>query len=131
LPDWASGIFSDTITLRRDSVEGTPGFIAPELLDTAFGEVDELSDIYALGGLLYSILTLKPAVSGADIPEMIRRIVEGDIAAPEDVPLQESEVKHILHHCRNGRIPPELSDMVMKAMSLKKAMRYQSVRDFQ
>ncbi|MDD2237504.1 MAG: serine/threonine-protein kinase, partial [Kiritimatiellae bacterium] len=131
LPDWASGIFSDTTTLKRDSVEGTPGFIAPELLDASFGAVDELSDIYALGGLLYSILALKPAVSGEDVGEMIRRIVEGDITPPEDVPLQESEVKHIMHHCRDGRIPPELSDMVMKAMSLKKEFRYQNVREFQ
>lgn len=128
LPD---EVFSETNALKRNSVEGTPGYIAPEMIDPSNGCVDQLSDIYALGGLLYSILTLKPSVRDPDVGEMIRRILAGDITAPEDVPLEESEVKHILHHCRDGHIPPELSDMVMKAMSVQKELRYQTVREFQ
>ena len=37
-------------------VKGSPGFLAPEQIDPEFGDKNELTDIYALGGILYYML---------------------------------------------------------------------------
>lgn len=40
-----------------DRVAGTPGCMAPEQIDGAFGEVGPASDVFALGALLFTALT--------------------------------------------------------------------------
>ncbi|HAR66684.1 MAG TPA: serine/threonine protein kinase, partial [Lentisphaeria bacterium] len=39
---------------------GTPEYMAPEQAYGKISEIDERSDVYALGGVLYAILTLRP-----------------------------------------------------------------------
>ncbi len=63
-------------------VMGTPQFMAPE---QALGKVEDIgpcSDIYALGGILYNILALRPAVSGRNIGQLLLKVVKGDIVPP-------------------------------------------------
>src|SRR5207245_2216690 len=46
---------------------GTPAFMAPEQADGKVDEIDPRTDTFALGGILYNILTLEPPVSGGSL----------------------------------------------------------------
>ena len=59
---------------------GTPAYMAPEQL--AGGEVTVRSDIYALGLVLYELLTGKRAIEGSTLAEMINRRAHGEIVPP-------------------------------------------------
>jgi serine/threonine-protein kinase len=54
---------------------GTPRFMAPEQLE-ARPDVDARADLYALGGILFFMLTGKFPFDGASLPELLMRVWE-------------------------------------------------------
>lgn len=50
---------------------GTPGFLAPEQLCDAFGEVSCRTDVFGIGGVLYFLLTGQPPSANGTIPEVL------------------------------------------------------------
>jgi serine/threonine-protein kinase len=90
-------------------VKGTPGYMAPEQIRG--GTRDKGTDIYALGALLYTVLTCRPPLEG-DTKTMQQAALSGDIIPPT---------------VRGSGVPESLSAVVMKAMALKPADRYVSV----
>ncbi|MDZ4404882.1 WD40 repeat domain-containing serine/threonine-protein kinase [Prosthecobacter sp.] len=136
--DFPISAFSKTL---HGSVLGTPQYMSPEQARGSLAEVDELSDIYALGGILYAILTLRPPVEGATALEVLERVSKGEITAPtafqsrsgsrgkafEKGDVLEAKLIKPLPHIRGGRVPSALSSVAMKALQLDKANRYPSV----
>ena len=120
-------------------IMGTPGFMAPEQARAGSADVDLRTDIYSLGAILYSILTLRPPVRGDDLKEILIKIINGDIVPPAmynpwlDAASSEGERenKNRFPHVPGGQIPKALSDIVMKAMATEPDERYQSVRELQ
>jgi serine/threonine protein kinase/Leucine-rich repeat (LRR) protein len=122
---------------------GTPSFMAPEQAENR--PVDTRTDIYALGGILYNILTLHSPHEEGEIFEMLERIKTGCIRPPsshnrprstkglKSAPLRKesSQVFQELRHCPEGRIPEALSLIAMKALALRTEDRYADVRDIQ
>ncbi len=99
---------TERLTVAGD-VLGTPAYMPPE---QARGElVDERSDIYALGAILYQVVTGRP-------------------------PLRDSSTERLLALAREGRVPPvrslapkasdELVAVVTKAMARDPSERYQT-----
>lgn len=89
-------------------IPGTIRYMAPELFD---GEQDERSDIYSLGLVLLEMLTRKVAFSERQATALISSIVRGvAMPPPEDVP----------------DVPPELLDVVQRAVAFAPEDRYQS-----
>ncbi len=129
---------------------GTPQFMAPE---QARGDIDQLcpqTDIYALGAILYQILTLRPPVSGKSVHDLLDKVVKGDITPPTQFNTttvsrkkeQAKEVKEetrriakereiLLKHCPNNVIPYSLSAVCMRAMQNKIEKRYKDVAALQ
>ncbi|MCF6175953.1 MAG: serine/threonine protein kinase [Victivallaceae bacterium] len=113
----------DDITLDKtmDGIaKGTPGYMAPEQAAGKNRERDVRSDIYALGAILYFILTWQKPVTGANAKQVMINTVQGNIVTPRKA---KRENKSGLD------IPPALEAIIMKAMSLYRADRYQSVNE--
>ena len=114
-------------------VVGTPAFMSPE--QAASGKLDVRSDIYTLGAILYSILTLRPPVMGDNLQEVLQKIKDGKVIPiqlyKEGVDSPTGHRKVSLPHCPGRQIPVALIEVVLKAMTRNPADRYQSVKDFQ
>ena len=50
---------------------GTPGYMAPEQLDPRCTEYDARTDVFALGAILYEILSLRPPFDGETVDEVL------------------------------------------------------------
>ena len=104
---------SSSIELTLDGmVVGTPAYMAPEQAEGRTEAVDEQSDVYALGAMLYEILTLERPIDGKDFNELLAHIIGGVITPP---------------HIRVPSVARELSAIAMKALAAKKEFRYGTV----
>lgn len=65
--DWGSA--KRLTDLSESELAATPGYIAPEAFE---GNLSPQSDIFALGAILYEILTLKPLFSGSSSTEIMK-----------------------------------------------------------
>ncbi|HCE43691.1 MAG TPA: hypothetical protein DET40_09090 [Lentisphaeria bacterium] len=91
---------------------GTPGYIAPEVAERqAYGPA---SDQFALGIILFELATLKRAIPGQNITEVMTKTMAGKLESPE-------------HYFPQYKIPDELWAIIGKATALKPADRYDSV----
>ncbi|MHC5081255.1 MAG: serine/threonine-protein kinase, partial [Planctomycetota bacterium] len=107
------GISHSTRTLEGD-VFGTPSYMPPEQAAGNMEDVDERSDVFALGGILYKILTHEAPYTGASVAEVLRKAVRGTYASPRA-------------KSPWNRIPPELESICLQAMHPKHERRYESV----
>ena len=96
------------------TLKGTPGFMAPEQIDNRQKTVQ--SDIYALGAILYLILTGKLPVEGRDASEILENTRQGNIVPPRK-------------RCPSCAIPSALAAVAMKALSPDPSERYPSVQE--
>jgi len=98
------------------TVAGTPAYMSPEQARGAVDEIDERSDIYAIGVMLYEILTLHLPIEAASEEEFIEKVKAGQIAEP-------------CKYSARRRFPPRLGEVAMKALSFDPGARYQSADD--
>ena len=78
-------------------VVGTPGYMSPEQARGA--EVDQRTDIWAFGCLLYELLAGKRAFEGETLPDTITAVLEQEPdwqALPTKTP---AKVRHLLRQC--------------------------------
>ncbi len=101
----------------NDILVGTPPYMAPERIS---GEADEKSEVYALGAILYNILTLELTVQGENMEEVLTKIIHGDIKHPLSFNKKSP-------HLPNGTIPPGLASVTMKCLNTNPKLRYPKV----
>ena len=112
---------------QSGNVMGTPQYMAPEQAYAAHESLDPRTDIYALGAILHTILTLRPPIAGDEAQDVLNKAARGEFEAP----LKATAGKKRLPHLPGGRVPEALSAVTMKAMALKQDDRYQTVPEFQ
>jgi eukaryotic-like serine/threonine-protein kinase len=100
----------DTQLTKTGYVIGSPKYMAPEQI--LGKKVDERADIYALGVMLYETLTGVPPYSRGDHMSVMYQHVQGKARVAQEI---------------NPALPPGLSDLVMKAMTVDKTKRFQSM----
>ncbi|MBU2547712.1 MAG: protein kinase [Proteobacteria bacterium] len=61
---------------------GTPSYMSPEQADGRIGDVDEKTDIWALGAILYEILKGRPPFTGTNAIEILGKVLLG---SPEPI----------------------------------------------
>ena len=101
---------------RHDEIKGTPGYMAPEQANPKKGRRDSRTDTFALGAVLYSLLTLELPFLGRSAKDITRKTVQGKLVPPRK-------------RCPNREIPASLEAVVLKAMSRKPIDRYSSAED--
>ncbi len=110
ISDSAQRIFDSSLQTLYGQIKGTPGYMAPEQINPD-GIKDQKTDIYALGAILYFLLTGHPPFTGST----------SDI-------LHDTENRvPTLAHERNLSVPKAISKIAHKALSKDKSERYQSV----
>lgn len=95
-------------------LKGKFGYMSPE--QAAGKEINQQTDIYAAGVILYELLTEKRLFSGKSDFEKLEKVKKGDVSAPSLL---------------NPDIPHALDQIVLKALAKDPAKRYQSAADFQ
>ena len=100
----------DTQLTKTGYVIGSPKYMAPEQI--LGKKVDERADIYALGVMLYEMVTGVPPYSRGDHMSVMYQHVQGKARVPQDL---------------NPKLPPGLSDLVVKAMAVDKNKRFQTM----
>ena len=98
-------------------IVGTPGFLSPEQINGLRG-IDPRSDIYALGAVLYYMITGRPPYTAESSAAVI-----GKQLTEQPAPIIEAE----LHDPRAAILAP----VVMRAMALDPEARFQTVDAFQ
>jgi serine/threonine protein kinase len=92
-------------------VAGSPHYLAPEQLR---GEtVDRRCDVYALGVVMYELLTHRKAFDGQSLAEIVHAVEHLRPPAPHEV---------------RPEVPVALSDITMRALAHDPAQRYRSAR---
>jgi len=99
------------------AIEGTPAYMAPEQARGRNDEIDERTDVYALGAILYEILTYRPPFRG-DVKEVLRRV-------PIEMPVRPSIM------APQNQVPEELEQICMRCLAKNPDERFQSVKDLQ
>jgi WD40 repeat protein len=98
---------------QAGEVMGTPVYMAPE---QAMGEeLDERADVYAIGAILYQVLTGRWPHTGATSAQVIARLISG-----EQIPPIEGQ---------QPDVPPDLAAIVTKAMRFEREARYPSASE--
>lgn len=99
----------------RGVVRGTPGFMAPEQAAARSDEIDQRADIFALGSILYTMVTGEHLISGDSSQEMIQHTIRGNFVPPG-------------RRVRRA-IPKGLEAIVMKCIARNPEGRYYAVGD--
>ena len=101
--------------LARGVYKGTPGFMSPEQI-AGGRDLDERADIYALGALLYAMLTANRLPEGRKPEDIL------DAALQDRIPLPSAVAPE-------REIPAALESIVVKAMAFRPEDRYASVAE--
>jgi serine/threonine protein kinase len=102
--------------LRHSTWGGTVAYMAPEQARLEVDRIGPRSDIFALGGVLYFLLTGQPPYSGETADELWHRARRCDFEAGA---------------LGAAKVPRELERVCLKAMSAEPADRYATAEAFQ
>jgi serine/threonine-protein kinase len=94
---------------------GTPGYMAPEQLRADHDEIGPEADVYALGAILFEILTLEELHPRGSAAEIVGSTLGGVDARPSV-------------RAPDRAVAPELEAICVKATALARADRYRSPR---
>src|SRR5215468_1502150 len=125
-----------TLLTQFGQIVGTPEYASPEQADTMTGEIDESSDVYSLGVLLYELLIGavpfdSATLRNAGLAEMLRMIREDEApslprkltsmgAAASDVAARRQTDLASLRRLVDG----DLNSITMKALEKARERRY-------
>jgi len=106
----------DDVSLTRPGqIIGTPFYMAPE--QAAEGVIDGRADVYALGGILYEMLTGRPPFTGSGYLEIVYKHLKEEIEPPSLLYPGEP-------------LPTEIDALTLRALAKRPDDRFQSMLEF-
>ena len=106
---------SQTVKTQDSTMLGTPQYMAPEQATGQQSAVDERTDVFAFGAIVYEMLCGTPAFEGENVPQVVFRVVY-----EQPVPLEQ----------RVPGLPPNVAAAVARAMAKEPAARWQTAAAF-
>jgi outer membrane protein assembly factor BamB len=115
-----TGVFTDrgadgSTRTMDGALAGTPHYMSPEQAEGRVEGLDARSDVWALGALLYEMLTFRRPVRGRTVEEVLEHVRLGDV-----VPVA---------HAAERPVPRELAAIAMKALRRDRESRYGAARE--
>ncbi|MCA9049332.1 MAG: serine/threonine protein kinase [Planctomycetaceae bacterium] len=104
----------DPVMTQQGSVIGTPAFMSPEQARGAQSEIDHRTDTYALGAILYVILTGQSPFQSDNVETTLKQVISGEVRNPRTL---------------NRSVPLPLASVCLKAMSRDRDDRYQDAAE--
>ena len=95
---------------------GTPVYMSPEQALRYEPDINERTDVFLLGAVLYEVLTGRPPHQGPNLVAVLYRAITATVVPPSEA----APERHV---------PPAIARVAMRAMAREQSQRYASVTD--
>jgi WD40 repeat protein/serine/threonine protein kinase len=110
----AKRIKGDSGLTAHGQILGTPNYMPPEQASGRTDEIGPVSDVYALGAVLYSCLTARPPFQSATLLETLSQVLRQEPISPRAL---------------NPTVDRDLATICMKCLEKEMHRRYQSAAE--
>jgi cytochrome c peroxidase/tRNA A-37 threonylcarbamoyl transferase component Bud32 len=110
----AKRLDADISQTQTGMIMGTPGYMAPEQATGRIRDIGPGTDIYALGAILYEVLTGRPPFVADTAWNVIQLVVTAEPCPPSRI---------------HGKVPPDIEVICLKCLEKEPAQRYASAKD--
>ncbi|HEV3120879.1 MAG TPA: serine/threonine-protein kinase [Isosphaeraceae bacterium] len=104
--DWSGTIAGQAL--------GTPVYMAPEQAEGRLEQIDQRTDVYGLGAVLYEVIAGQPPFAGDSTQEVLRRVCQEEPARPRQ---------------HNPQAPAALEAVCLKALAKRPEGRYSTASE--